>query len=59
MMVAAKTMTLTVIDLLSDPAHLKAAREEFDARTKGFAYRPRIGDRKPALDYRRGSVPQP
>jgi hypothetical protein len=45
------------MNLLSGPAHLKAARAEFDARTRGFAYRPATGDRKPALDDRRGSVP--
>jgi aminobenzoyl-glutamate utilization protein B len=53
MMVAAKTMALTAVDLLSDPAHLTAARAEFERRREGFVYKPRIGDRPPALDYRK------
>ena len=53
MMVAAKTMALTAMDLFLDPSHLQAARTEFKKRTEGFVYRTRLGDRKPALDYRR------
>jgi len=53
MMVAAKTMALTMVELLSEPKHLAAARAEFDKRLNGFVYRNRIGDRKPPLDYRR------
>ncbi len=54
MMVAAKTMALTVIDLMTDPSHLERARVEFDkARGPDFTYRTRLADRKPALDYRK------
>jgi aminobenzoyl-glutamate utilization protein B len=53
MMVAAKSMALTAMDLFLDPSHLKAARAEFDKRTAGHVYRTRLGDRKPALDYRK------
>lgn len=53
MMVAAKTMALTALDLFLDPSNLQAARAEFKKRTEGFLYRTRLGDRKPALDYRK------
>jgi aminobenzoyl-glutamate utilization protein B len=53
MMVAAKTMALTAADLFTAPAHLEAARADFDRRRAGVTYRPRIGDREPALDYRK------
>jgi aminobenzoyl-glutamate utilization protein B len=55
MMVAAKTMALTAIDLFSDPAHIQKARAEFEQKTAGHTYKSRIGDRKPPLDYRRTS----
>jgi hypothetical protein len=41
------------VDLFRDPAHLQRGREEFDRRRAGVTYTPRIGDRLPALDYRR------
>lgn len=53
MMVAAKTMALTAIELFSNPAHLPKARAEFEKRLGGFVYKSRVGDRKPPLDYRR------
>ena len=54
MMVAAKTMTLTAIDLFSDPAHIRKAREEFDRkRGQNFVYQSRLDRTKPALDYRK------
>lgn len=57
MMVAAKTMTLTAIDLFSDPSHIRKAREEFDRRRgPNFVYRSRLGRDKPALDYRKGAT---
>ena len=56
MMVAAKTMTLTAIDLFSDPAHLRRAREEFDRkRGSAFVYKSRLGRDTPPLDYRKGT----
>jgi aminobenzoyl-glutamate utilization protein B len=54
MLVAAKTMALTAIDLLSDPAHLERARAEFTkVRGADFKYSTRLADRKPPLDYRK------
>ncbi len=53
MMVAAKTMALTAIDLFSDPSHVVKAKEEFSRRTGGFVYKSRLDRAKPALDYRK------
>jgi aminobenzoyl-glutamate utilization protein B len=54
MMVAAKSMALTTLDLYTEPAHIQRARAEFDAkRGPGFVYQTRLADRKPALDYRK------
>lgn len=53
MMLAAKTMALTGVDLLADPAHIQKARAEFEQRRAGFPYQSIIGDRKPPLDYRK------
>jgi aminobenzoyl-glutamate utilization protein B len=52
MMVAAKTLALTAIDLFTDAALIQKAKEEF-AKDKGdYKYKPLLGDRKPALNYR-------
>ena len=52
MMVAAKTMTYTVIDLFTNPELIRKAKEEF-IQTKGdYQYKALLGDRKPALNYR-------
>jgi aminobenzoyl-glutamate utilization protein B len=54
MLVAAKSMALTAVDLFSDPSHLQQARAEFDKRRgPTFKYSTRLADRKPALDYRK------
>jgi aminobenzoyl-glutamate utilization protein B len=54
MMVAAKTMALTTVDLFIDASHIQKARAEFDQkRGPNFVYKTRLADRKPALDYRR------
>lgn len=54
MMVAAKTLALTAIDIFSDPSVLDAAKAEFDERRgPDFKYEALLGDRKPALDYRK------
>jgi aminobenzoyl-glutamate utilization protein B len=54
MMVAAKTLTLTAIDIYREPAIIDAAREEFDERRGAdFLYESLLGDRLPALDYRK------
>jgi aminobenzoyl-glutamate utilization protein B len=58
MMVAAKTMALTGADLFSAPATIAAAKAELDAkRGPSFKYTTALGDQKPQLDYRKGSVP--
>lgn len=58
MMIAAKTMALTGADLFTQPATLAAAKAELDAkRGARFTYETVLGDQKPQLDYRKGSVP--
>lgn len=53
MMIAAKTLALTGMQLLDSPKLIQAARENFiEKRGKDFIYKPMLGDRKPALDYR-------
>jgi len=50
---AAKTLAMSVQDLMTKPELVAAARAEFDRkRGAGFVYAPLIGDRKPPLDYR-------
>ena len=54
MMVAAKTMSLTAIDLFTDATILPKARAEFDQRRgTDFVYRTRLNRAGPALDYRK------
>jgi aminobenzoyl-glutamate utilization protein B len=52
MMVAAKTMALTAIDLFSNAALLTKAKEEFIKGKGDYQYKALLGDRKPALNYR-------
>ena len=54
MLVAAKTLSLTAIDLLTQPEVIQHAWTEFEERRGAdFQYRPLLGDRAPPLDYRR------
>lgn len=54
MMVAAKTLTKTAIDLFKDKKLVETAKEEFiEKRGADFEYIPLLGDRAPALDYRK------
>lgn len=55
MVVAAKTLALTAAELFESPETIKKATEEFyKARGgKDFKYTSLLGDRKPALDYRK------
>ncbi len=54
MMVAAKTIALTAIDLYNDPSLVKKAKEEWqELRGENFKYEALLGNRKPALDYRK------
>ena len=52
MMVAAKTMALTAIDLFTDPALINRAKEEFIKAKGDYKYEALLGNRKPALNYR-------
>jgi aminobenzoyl-glutamate utilization protein B len=52
MLVASKTMALTAIDLMSNPALLAKAVEEFKASIGDYKYKALLGDIKPALNYR-------
>lgn len=53
MIVAAKTMAMSVYDLLTTPKLVEDARAEFErARGADFTYRPLIGEREPPLNYR-------
>ena len=54
MMVAAKTLTATAIDLFQNKELIKKATVEFNKRRgKDFIYKPLLGNRPPALDYRK------
>ncbi|HEY3119434.1 MAG TPA: amidohydrolase, partial [Vicinamibacteria bacterium] len=54
MIVAAKTLAMTAVDLLQDAEHVKRARAELLARRgPGFRYQARVGERPPPLDYRK------
>jgi aminobenzoyl-glutamate utilization protein B len=52
MLVASKTMALTAIDLMSNPALLNKAIEEFKTSIGDYKYKALLGDIKPALNYR-------
>jgi aminobenzoyl-glutamate utilization protein B len=54
MMMAAKTLAGTAIDLFESPALIQDAWKEFNTkRPEGFKYDALVGNRKPALDYRK------
>ena len=52
MVVAAKTLALTAIDLFSDKKIIDSAHQEFKQLKGDYQYKALLGDRKPALDYR-------
>ncbi|MGB3800586.1 MAG: amidohydrolase, partial [Lewinella sp.] len=53
MIVAAKTLTLTAMDLFGQPELLDRAQAELDEqRGSDFVYKALLGDREPPLDYR-------
>jgi aminobenzoyl-glutamate utilization protein B len=52
MMVAAKTISFTAIDLFLNPALIKKAKEELIISKGDYQYKALLGDRKPALNYR-------
>ena len=54
MMVAAKTLTATVIDLFNNQQLIVKAKAEFkNRRGANFIYKPLLGNRPPALNYRK------
>lgn len=54
MMVAAKTIALTALDIYKNPSvTIKAKKELNDSRGADFVYKSLLGDRKPPLDYRK------
>ena len=52
MMVAAKTMAMTAIDLFKDTSIILRAKEEFTKEVGDYKYKALLGDRAPALNYR-------
>ena len=54
MMLAAKALARTAIDLIEQPSLIEQANREFlERRGSNFVYRSLVGDRAPPLDYRR------
>jgi aminobenzoyl-glutamate utilization protein B len=52
MMVAAKTMAMTAIDLFTNPALIQKSKDEFVKAKGDYKYEALLGTRKPALNYR-------
>ena len=52
MMVGAKTMALTAIDLFTNPALIEKAKKEFIQAKGNYQYKALLGEIKPALNYR-------
>ena len=52
MILAAKAMSLTIIDLMLNPILIEKAKTEFIKDKGNYEYKPMLGDRKPALNYR-------
>jgi aminobenzoyl-glutamate utilization protein B len=52
MLVAAKTMALTAIDLFTKPALIEQSKAEFQKMKGDYKYEALLGNRKPALNYR-------
>ena len=52
LIVAAKTMALTAIDLFTTPEIIAKAKEEFKKDIGDYKYKALLGERKPALNYR-------
>jgi aminobenzoyl-glutamate utilization protein B len=54
MLVAAKTIALTAVDLFTTPALIEEAKAGYKKQLpSGWTYRPLLGDRTPPLDYRK------
>jgi aminobenzoyl-glutamate utilization protein B len=53
MVLAAKTLAITALDVFGDPTQIQAARADFEKRRSGHQYRSRLpADQKPPLNYR-------
>jgi aminobenzoyl-glutamate utilization protein B len=52
MIIAAKTMAFTAVDLFTNLELIKKAKEEFIQSKGNYQYKALLGDRKPALNYR-------
>ena len=58
MVVAAKSMAMTAIDLFTNPELVAAAKAEHQRRVgPNFVYKSLVGDREPPLDYRNAAGP--
>lgn len=58
MIVAAKTLAMTAVDLFTKPELIESAKAEHTQRIpEGWEYQPLLGDRDPPLDYRLPAVP--
>lgn len=54
MMNAAKALSYSAIDLFMNTEYIVEAKKEFlERRGPDYVYRPLLGDREPALDYRK------
>jgi len=54
MMVAAKTIALTAVDIFRNPSVTDKAKKELNSsRGADFVYKSLLGDRQPPLDYRK------
>ncbi|WP_342808159.1 amidohydrolase [Alteromonas sp. M12] len=53
MYLASDVLTKTAISLFADPDNLKAAKKEYLERKDSLKYKSMIGDRAPALEYRK------
>ena len=52
---AAKTIAMTGVDIFNNPAVVDKAKKELDTLVgSDFKYKSMIGDRQPALDFRKG-----
>jgi aminobenzoyl-glutamate utilization protein B len=49
MVLAAKTLAATMVDLFDDPAAREAVRAEFAKKTQGFAYKASVPDGPPPV----------
>ena len=60
MVIAAKTLTLATLELLTNPQEVAAAKESFDKRRDGKSYQSRFPkDQRPALNYRDNAAVDP